>query len=228
MHAQPNSQFENRKSEIERERRPRLVIGLTGGIGSGKTTVARLFEARGVQSIDADVLARELVEPGQPAFEEIVAAFGRGVVHEGGHLDRGQVRSLVFRDPQKREQLEGILHPRIRWEMNRRLSVVTTPYCLLIIPLLIEGGRTDFVDRVAVVDTTPELQVRRTQERDGTPRQTVEEILRVQASRQERLAAADDVIDNSLDLAHLRAQVDALHQRYLDLAEGNMPPSDNR
>lgn len=200
-----------------------LVIGLTGGIASGKTTVANCLAAFGVPVIDADVLARELVMAGRPAFKEVVATFGRQMINERGELDRGRMRALVFRDAEKRKQLEAILHPRIRHEMCRQIRALAAPYCVLSIPLLFESGQQDLVDRILVVDAPPSIQADRVQERDGTDKETINGILSAQTSRAARRAAADDIIDNSGNLAELRAQVTMLHARYLELARANLP-----
>ena len=203
--------------------RPPLVVGLTGGIGSGKTTVANLFSQVGVPVIDADELARELVAPGQPAFEEIVSEFGRDLLSASGTLDRSRLRALVFRNATKRKRLEAILHPRIRCEMERRLSATEASYCLLVIPLLFETDQVELVDRVLVVDALREQQIRRTQARDGVTRKSVEGILRAQLGRPARLARAHDIIRNDSDLAHLGQQVQALHERYLERSGGDLP-----
>ena len=203
--------------------RPPLVVGLTGGIGSGKTTVASLFSQAGVPVIDADELARELVVPGEPAFDEIVSVFGTDLVSPCGMLDRSKLRALVFRNATKRKRLEAILHPRIRCEMERRLSAINASYCLLVIPLLFETDQVELVDRVLVVDAPREQQIRRTQGRDGVTRRSVEGILRAQLSQRERLERADDVIRNDSDLAHLEKQVQALHGRYLQRSGGDLP-----
>ena len=195
-----------------------LRIGLTGGIGSGKSTVAALFAARGVPVIDADIIARELVEPGQPALDEITAAFGRELVDESGRLDRARLRELVFADAARRERLEAILHPRIRAEMERRLADCAAPYALLVIPLLFEAGQRDLVDRVLVVDLPENQQRTRVTARDALPAGQLDAILAAQASRKQRMDGADDLIDNSGDPAALARQVDRLHARYLQLA----------
>lgn len=205
---------------------PRLVVGLTGGIASGKSTVADYLTKLGVPVIDADVLARELVEPYKPAFKEVVATFGTEVLDSTGQLDRARLRAVVFDNPERRRQLEGILHPRIRAEMQRRVQAIEAPYCVLCIPLLLETGQRDQVHRVLVVDTPPELQIRRVQARDGSDRQIIDGILRAQVGRAERLAAADDVIENRGDLAELHAQIRALHRRYLACATDNLRASD--
>lgn len=195
-----------------------LIVGLTGGIGSGKSTVAERFAARDVPVIDADVIAREVVEPGTPGLARIVEAFGRDILDENGRLDRSRLGARVFQDPESRKRLEAILHPLIRAEMQRRITHITAPYCVLVIPLLIETGQTDLVHRVLVVDTPRELQYRRVAARDNRPRAEIEAILDVQASREDRLAAAHDVIVNDADLDALDRQVARLHQRYLELS----------
>ncbi len=199
--------------------KPKLVVALTGGIGSGKTTVADMFAELGVTLIDSDVLAREVVEPGQPALEEVVSAFGSDVLDETGKLNRAALREIVFGDAEKRRTLEAILHPRIIAEMNRRIEQVEGSYCLVCIPLLFETGRQTQFDRTLVVDLPPELQIERTLKRDGSPRATIEGILAAQVARSRRLELADDVIDNSGEIRLVRREVDKLHQKYLELAE---------
>lgn len=202
-----------------------LKIGLTGGIGSGKTTVANYFAALGVPVIDADQIARELVNPGQPALQAIVNAFGPAVLDRAGHLDRARLRAMVFgadADPGQRPLLESILHPLIRAEMQRRAQVIIAPYELLSIPLLVEGGRVDQVGRILVIDAPEALQYQRVRQRDKVSSDAeITAILHAQASRQQRLAVADDVIVNDGDLEKLRQQVLALHQVYQKLAVAN-------
>ena len=194
------------------------MVALTGGIGSGKTTVSDLFAALGVIIIDSDILAREVVEPGQPALDEVIALFGEDIVNEAGGLNRKKLRERVFADPDKRKALETILHPRIIAEMGRRVSLVTDSYCIVCIPLLFETGRQSQFDQVLVVDVAPELQITRTLQRDGSPRSTIESILEAQVDRAQRLAFADHVIDNSGDIESVRQQVAQLHERFLELA----------
>lgn len=195
-----------------------LRIGLTGGIGSGKSTVADLFAARGVPVIDADAIARDVVEPGQPALAEIITAFGSDIVDAQGRLDRARLRARVFDDASQRKRLEAILHPRIRAVMAERAAAQTAPYVLLVIPLLFEADQRDLVDRVLVVDATPEIQHARVSARDHLPPEQIDAILVAQMDRQQRRDRADDVIDNSGDPAALEHQVEALHRRYLGLA----------
>jgi dephospho-CoA kinase len=195
-----------------------LRIGLTGGIGSGKSTVAQMFAARDVPVIDTDELAREVAVPGQPAYFEIVAHFGNSILDPTGNLDRAKLRALVFADIGERKRLEAILHPRIRAAMHRRLEESTGPYAVMAVPLLVETGFGDFVDRVLVVDCSEALQIERTAARSGMALTEINRVMAAQVSRQQRLAQADDVIDNNGDLANLERQVAQLHQRYLALA----------
>ena len=195
-----------------------LVIGLTGGIGSGKTEVSNRFAQHGVSVIDTDQLARELVEPGQPALLEIVTAFGPDCLDERGQLRRDQLRERVFADPSGRRRLEAILHPRIRTLLQARIANITAPYCVAVIPLLIETGMIDLVDRILVVDVSEAEQIRRVLARDGITETQAHRILAAQTQRQERLACADDILENGADFSRLHQQVAALHERYLALA----------
>jgi dephospho-CoA kinase len=190
-------------------------VALTGGIASGKSTVAGLFAARGVPVIDTDLIARQVVEPGEPALAAVIEAFGSGVLGPDGRLDRPRMRERVFADPAARRRLEDILHPAIRAEMERQARAAGGPYQLLVIPLLVEAGRRDHVDRVLVVDVPEATQIERLMRRDGVPRSQAEAALRAQAARDARFALADDVIENTDDLVALEAQVEALHRDYL-------------
>lgn len=195
-----------------------LRIGLTGGIASGKSTVAELFAARGVPVIDTDQIAREVVEPGQPPLERLVERFGTGILTPDGHLDRPKLREIVFSDPKARTDLEALTHPAIGTAVEALAAAAGGPYQILVIPLLVEKGLTARVDRVLVVDCPEALQLERLQQRDGSTSQQARAMLNAQTSRTARLKAAHDVIHNESDLAALREQVATLHQRYLELA----------
>lgn len=197
----------------------RFTVGLTGGIGSGKSTVARAFEALGIAVIDADALAHRLTAPGGAAIPAIRAAFGPEAVDAHGALDRARMRAIAFADQAARKRLEAILHPMIRTESERLAQGATSAYVILMIPLLIESGDPrSRCDRVLVVDCPEEEQIRRVIARSGLARAEVEAIMATQATRAQRLAAADDVVDNAGDAAAIAPQVEALHRRYLDLA----------
>lgn len=197
-----------------------LRIGLTGGIGSGKSTVASLFAGHGAPIVDTDLIARELVRPGMPAHADIVSAFGAAVLDTDGNLDRTAMRARAFTDPTERERLETILHPRIREETLHRLAGLNAPYALVVVPLLIETGFDALTDRILVVDCAEETQVARTAARSNMSASDVRAIMATQASRTQRLARADDVIHNEQGLTELERQVAQLHQRYLVLARG--------
>jgi dephospho-CoA kinase len=193
-------------------------VALTGGIASGKSTVADLFAAHGVPVIDTDVIAREVVEPGRPALALVAEAFGADVLDAAGHLDRKRMRERIFADPAARRRLEAILHPAIRAEMERQSQAADGPYQLLVIPLFAEGGRRDHVDRVLLVDVPEELQVERVMLRDGVSRGQALASLNAQATRAQRLAMADDVLPNTGRVDDLRERVGELHRHYLQLA----------
>ena len=197
----------------------RLRIGLTGGIASGKSTVARLFTDLRVPVIDADVAARTVVAPGTPGLAGVIERFGPGILAKNGELDRRALRDLVFSDAGSRRDLEGILHPLIRADMERSADQAVGPYIVMAIPLLIEGGPSDRVDRILVVDVDEAVQLRRVMERDGCTAEQARAILASQAGRSARLAAADDVLQNAGTVTDLRQAVDRLHERYLHLAE---------
>lgn len=201
-----------------------FTIGLTGGIGSGKSAAASRFAELGVPVIDTDMIAHELTRPGRPALDAIRASFGDAVMAADGSLDRPVLRRRVFADPAARRQLEAILHPLILHEVKARLAALSAPYAVAVIPLLVEtGAYGSLLDRIAVVDCPEELQIARTVSRSGLTREEVGAVLAAQATRSARLAAADDVIVNTGTLAALRDEVDALHQRYLTLAAERLP-----
>jgi dephospho-CoA kinase len=198
-----------------------FIVGLTGGIGSGKSAVADLFAAHGVAVVDTDAVAHALTTPGGAAMPAIRAEFGDGVVGPDGALDRAAMRRIVFADPAARKRLEAILHPMIRSESERRVTAgaLHAPYVILMVPLLVESGdyRTR-VDRIAVVDCAEATQIARVMSRNKLAREEVERILAAQATRAERLAAADDVIDNDGSLTDLPHRIERLHRQYLDLS----------
>jgi len=195
-----------------------LKIGLTGGIGSGKSTVAQRFTELGVAVIDADEISRTLVEPGQPTLDRIASEFGPDVLTHKGELDRSRMRKIVFADPQRRKVLEALLHPLIRAEMQRRAKIIKTPYGVLCIPLLAETRQTDMVDRVLVIDSPEKLQYQRIKQRDSLPDREIKAILAAQVTAEDRLEVADDVIVNDGNVDDLNRQVDILHKKYLRLA----------
>ena len=195
-----------------------FIVGLTGGVASGKSTVAALFSERGVPVLDTDQIARDVVEPGQPALEEVVTCFGPRALNPAGRLDRAWLRQQVFSDSDLRRRLEAILHPRIRAELARRSVAAGGPYQLWVIPLLIEGGGQDRVDRVLLVDCPTDTQLQRLLARDGGDPATARAMLEAQAGREQRRAVADDLIDNTGSPDALREAVEALHVRYLSMA----------
>jgi len=195
-----------------------LRIGLTGGIASGKSTVADLFAARGATVLDTDVIAREVVEPGRPALGALVNALGAGILDDAGRLDRAALRRRLFEDATTRRDVEALLHPAILSELERQARQARGPYQVFVIPLLVETRLEKVVDRILVVDCSAEEQVRRLMARDGEGRESALRMLAAQASREQRLASADDVIDNGGPAADLPAQVAALDHKYRQLA----------
>jgi dephospho-CoA kinase len=196
-----------------------LVIGLTGGIGSGKSTAAARFAKHGVPVLDADQVARSLVRPGSPALRAIVEEFGDSVLDASGVLDRARLRRIVLDSPELRGLLEGILHPWVRRELLTQIQGLVAPYCIVSIPLLIEAGMVDLVDRVLVVDLPEGLQYQRAVARGGLSGAEVDAIMAAQARRGERLAVADEVIMNDGSYDRLHGQVDELHEKYTRLAK---------
>ncbi len=196
----------------------KFVVGLTGGIGSGKTTVANLFGELGIDLVDADVVSREVVAKGAKGLTEIALHFGPGVLLEDGELNRAALREKIFNDPSAREWLNNLLHPLIRTEMLTQLQNATSAYAILVVPLLFENGLDRLVNCTLVVDISPELQIKRTTERDAVDAQQVKNIIASQASRDEKLSKADDVIDNQGDISALKEKVTALHNKYIKLA----------
>ncbi|WP_323054245.1 dephospho-CoA kinase [Microbulbifer thermotolerans] len=196
-----------------------FTVGLTGGIGSGKSAAAGCFRALGVNVVDADWAARVVVQPGQPALEKIAGHFGAGILLDSGELDRAKLRQRIFEDSDERRWLENLLHPLIREEILRALQNGTGPYGILESPLLIESGQYKLVNRICVVDLPEELQVQRASERDRNDPAQIRKIMAAQLSRNERLAKADDVLDNSGPPERLKTQVESLHRKYLQMAQ---------
>lgn len=196
------------------------ILGLTGGIGSGKSAVAQRFVELGVHLVDADHAARWVVEPGRPALAKIVEHFGEGVLQPDGQLDRAALRSLIFQNAEQRRWLETLLHPLIGQEIMQYLARAESPYAILVSPLLIESGQHQLTQRVLVIDAPEQLQVQRTMQRDQTSAEQVQAILKAQASREERLRHADDVLVNDRDVEWLQTEVERLHTFYLTLRGG--------
>jgi len=197
---------------------PRLIVGLTGGIASGKSLVGAMFVKLGASLIDTDVVAREVVARGEPGLAAVSAEFGPSVLLPSGEINRPALRSLVFADDAKRRQLEAVLHPLIRSRTRAKLAELEAPYALVVVPLLVETSFGELVDRVLVVDSPEAAQLERLMRRDAIPRPEALAMLRAQVDRATRLKAAHDVIDNSGTPDATRRQVELLHRRYLDLA----------
>lgn len=197
-----------------------LIIGLTGGIGSGKSTATDLFRALNVPVIDTDTIAHQLVEPGQPLLESVFDSFGNDLRLTNGSLDRATLRRRVFADETLRKQLESLMHPAVRTEMMRQVKAIKSDYCILVIPLLIESGQESACDRILVLDCSEETQQRRVMQRPGLTIEQFNAIIKSQCSRQQRLSKADDIIYNDKDdIAALKEQVLVLHQQYMDLSK---------
>lgn len=196
-----------------------LTIGLTGGIGSGKSEVARIFNQLGAPVIDADVIAHQLVEPGTEALSEVVGVFGESILTPEGALDRAKLAGIVFNSPEMKLQLETIIHPRVREQIRAYKDAnKNEPYIIVVIPLLLESGQRDLVDRVLIVNATESVRIQRVLTRDGRGEEQIRSIIQNQADDEERQAAADDNIDNSGSLDDLQLSVHMLHQQYISLA----------
>ncbi len=196
-----------------------LVIGLTGGIGSGKSTVSHLFAQLGVPIIDADLIARQITESNDQALSSIIEHFGKKIVSENGALNRAVLRDIIFNHPPERLWLEDLLHPLIREEMQQQIRQLSEPYCIAVIPLLLEVEFHSFINRILVVDAPENLQIERTRHRDQIQSSQIEAILKTQAHRHDRIARAHDVIVNDGTLEDLIPQVEKLHQQYLKLSK---------
>lgn len=196
------------------------VIGLTGGIASGKSAAAEQFAALGVPVVDADQIARELVEPGKPALQAICQHFGQHLLRENGELDRAALRDIIFNDAQARHDLEAILHPQIRATIRERVSALSGCYCVIVIPLLAESEESwPILDHILLIDCPESLQLERLQQRDQLDPEQAQRILEAQASREQRKAIADEIIDNSHSQGHLKEAVTKLHQKYLQACQ---------
>ncbi|WP_318515915.1 dephospho-CoA kinase [Photobacterium leiognathi] len=197
-----------------------LVIGLTGGIGSGKTTVANLFaDTYGINIIDADIVAREVVEPNTFGLNAIIEKCGKEILLEGGTLNRAKLRDAIFSQPELKTWLNNLLHPLIREKMQQDINQSQSPYCLLVVPLMVENNLQTMTNRLLVVDVDEQVQIERTQQRDNVSIEQIENILASQASREQRLDAADDVITNNGDNKALVSQVEQLHLQYLKMSQ---------
>lgn len=200
-----------------------FVIGLTGGIASGKTTVANLFKQQfKIDIVDADIVAREVVEPGTPGLNAIIEHFGADIVRDDQTLDRAKLREKIFSNPEEKAWLNGLLHPMIREKMLEDLEQVTSDYALLVVPLLVENKLDSLCDRVLVVDVDPQTQISRTVKRDNVSEEQANAILASQASREQRLALADDVVKNNPDDPDLLLQITDLHEKYLAMCKKNL------
>ncbi len=198
--------------------RPRLIVGLTGGIGSGKSAATQIFQSLGIDVVDADVMARIVVEPGTPALQIIAGHFGQQILKPDGSLDRAALRQRIFATPAERQWLEGLLHPLIRHEILHHLHKAGSNYAILSSPLLLESGQDALTDRVLLIDVPEAQQIERTRLRDRTTPEEVAAIMATQWSRSQRQARADDIILNDGDLNHLENKVRAMHQIYMALS----------
>ncbi|MEG5264711.1 dephospho-CoA kinase [Pseudomonas sp. JDS28PS106] len=196
------------------------ILGLTGGIGSGKSAAAQCFAEQGIHTVDADQAARWVVEPGRPALARIAEHFGADVLQASGELDRGALRKRIFESTDQRLWLEALLHPLINQEVAEHLARAESPYAILVSPLLIESGQYRTVQRLLVIDAPQPLQIERTLRRDGSSLEQIQAILKAQAKREDRLSHADDVLVNDRDHAWLKSEVERLHHFYLSLSGG--------
>ena len=196
----------------------KFIVGLTGGIGSGKTTAGNIFARLGADIIDADEISRALVNAGSPCFDEIVLHYGKDIVDSDGNLDRAKLRELVFNDDQQKQWLENLLHPLIKQGIEQKIEISASEYIIVSVPLLLESGNYDFVDRILVIDVPEKTQLSRIMHRDGSSENLARQIMNTQVSRDERLRQADDILDNNNDLGSLEKQIENLHEKYLRLA----------
>ncbi len=195
------------------------IVALTGGIGSGKSTVSDLFRQRGIEIIDADIIARQVVEPGSDALFQLKAHFGQQILRKGGSLDRAKLRTLIFSNQQNKVWVESLMHPLIQQMTKQQLSAVKGAWCIWVVPLLVENHLHKYASRVLVVDVDPSVQLQRTMMRDNISLSDAQKILNAQATRQQRLAIADDIINNNGELAEITRQVDSLVRLYHKIAQ---------
>jgi len=196
-----------------------LIIGLTGGIGSGKSVASDKFKSLGITIVDADVASRTVVEPGKPALKEIEDHFGSGIITAEGKLDRNNLREIIATDPEERKWLESVLHPKIGEQITKEISESTSVYTLFVAPLLLETNSQEMCSRVVVVDVPKDVQIRRTAKRDKVSPNQVEQMVAAQMEREKRLEKADDVLLNSGTIEDLEKQVEALHKKYIKMVE---------
>lgn len=199
-----------------------LIVALTGGIGSGKSTVSEIFKSKNIPIIDTDIIAREIVEPNKPAYVEVTKLFGQAILNKDKHINRQALRKLIFSSSEKRQQLEDILHPLIWQEVKSQLSLLSSPYCIIVVPLLIEKlpqiTEVTF-NRILVIDVEEDIQIKRCLKRDHSDLQEIKNIIKSQVSGQVRKDAADDIILNTEDRASLTEKINNLHQQYLKLSK---------
>jgi len=195
----------------------KYVVGLTGGIGSGKSAAAETFRTMGIEVIDADALAREVVEPGQPALDAIAAHFGSDILTAEGHLNRAALRKIVFTNPKQKSWLENLLHPLIAELLQQRLNATTSPYAILESPLLLETEQHELVDRVLIIDVDEKTQIARAVARDGSDEELIRSIIASQINRADRIQHADDLVSNEDSLEQLRINIKALHNKYIGM-----------
>lgn len=197
----------------------KYVVGLTGGIGSGKTTVANLFAEQGIALVDADIVSRQVVEPNTKGYQAIVEHYGLQVLNHDGTINRSKLRETIFSNEEERQWVNQLLHPLIRTEMLKQVDEATSPYVIMVIPLLFENGLDSLVNRTLMVDISPEQQIKRTAIRDNVLPEQVKSIISAQMSRDDKLAKADDIVENQGEVSELKTQVLFFHGKYLDLAK---------
>ena len=195
-----------------------FILGLTGGIGSGKSAASQWFETQGIKVVDADIVAREVVQPDQPTLDQIKLSFGDWVIQPDGELDRRALREHIFKEPKARQQLEAITHPAIRTAIIQQLSTATSPYAILVSPLLFETNQHELTDRNLLIDAPEQIQIERASQRDGQSIEQIQKIIEVQMSRDKKQTLADDIVLNDGHLDHLFKQLEVLHQHYLNIA----------